>query len=130
MSIEVINPNTVHKPIFAYSHAIKAGNTIYFSMQLPINLEGQLVGPGDPVAQAEQVFTNLKNVLESAGSKMSDVVKLTTYILESDQRPKIMEVRNKYFGNHRAPSIIAVVKELAIEGALLQVDGIAVVGGG
>jgi len=128
MSIELINPASVHKPIFSYSHAVKAGNTIYISMQLPLDVNGKLVGAGDPAAQAEQVFTNLKNVLEGAGSSLNDVVKLTTFILHGEQRPAVMEVRNRFFGTHRAPSIIAVVKDLAVEGALVQVDGIAVVG--
>jgi enamine deaminase RidA (YjgF/YER057c/UK114 family) len=128
MNIEVINPKTVHKPIFSYSHAIKAGNTIYISMQLPLDINGKLVGPGDPGVQAEQVFTNLKNVLESAGSSLNDVVKLTTFIIHAEDRPAVMEARNRLFGNHKAPSIIAVVRDLAIEGALVQVDGIAVVG--
>lgn len=127
-SIEMINPSTVHQPIFAYSHAVRAGNTIYVSMQLPLDIDGKLVGVGDPAAQAEQVFTNLKNVLEAAGSSLNDVVKLTTFLLHSEQRPEVMEVRKKYFGDHKAPSVIGMIKDLSVEGALVQVDAIAVTG--
>ena len=128
MTMEEFNPPTVHKPLFAYSHAVKAGNTIFVSMQLPLDINGQLTGGNDPAEQAEQVFTNLKNVLEGAGSSLNDVVKITTFLLQKDHRPAVMEVRNRFFGKHRAPSSIAVVKDLVIEGALVQVDGIAVVG--
>ncbi|MCC6147963.1 MAG: RidA family protein [Anaerolineaceae bacterium] len=128
MKIETVNPNTVHKPIFSYSHAVKAGSTIYVSMQLPLDIDGKLVGAGDPTAQAEQVFTNLKNVLEAAGSSLGDVVKLTTFLLHSEQRPAVMEVRKKYFGEHKAPSVLGMIKDLSVEGALVQVDAIAVVG--
>jgi 2-iminobutanoate/2-iminopropanoate deaminase len=128
MSNEYINPATVHKPIFSYSHAVKSGNTLYISMQLPLDLSGKLVGPGDPTAQAEQVYTNLKNVLEAAGGSLKDIVKLTTLLSDIKHRPAAMEVRNRFFEKYRAPSIIGAVSDLLVEGALIQVDGIAVLG--
>ncbi len=127
MAKELINPKDVHEPIWPYAHAVKSGNTIYISAQLPLDAEGKLVGPGDPAAQAEQVFRNLQNVLKAAGASMEDVVKLTTYLLDFEYRPAVMEARNRFFGKHRAPSILAVVNDLPVEGALVEVDGIAVV---
>ncbi|NPV77986.1 MAG: RidA family protein [Anaerolineae bacterium] len=127
MAKELINPKDVHEPTWPYAHAVKTGNTIYISAQLPLDPEGKLVGPGDPAAQAEQVFRNLQNVLKAAGASMEDVVKLTTYLLDFEYRPAVMEARNRFFGNHRAPSILAVVNDLPVEGALVEVDGIAVV---
>ena len=127
MSKELINPKNVHEPIWPYAHAVKSGNTIYISAQLPLDLNGKLVGEGDAGAQAEQVFTNFQNVLKAAGAKMEDVDKLTTYLLDFNYRPAVMEVRNKYFGTHRAPSILAVINDMPVEGALVEVDGIAVV---
>lgn len=124
---QFINPPNVHAPIFPYSHAVRVDKTIYVSAQLPLDLSGNLVAPGDAARQAEQVFTNLKNVLEAAGATLNDVVKLTTYLTKYEYRPPVMEMRNHFFGSHRAPSILAVVRELAIEGALVEVDGIAVV---
>lgn len=127
MTKQFFSPNTVHEPIWPYEHAVKVGKTIYISAQLPLDLEGKLVGPGDPAAQAEQVFTNLQNVLEAAGATLDDVVKLTTYLLDFSYRPAVMETRNRFFGKHRAPSILAIINDLPVEGALVEVDGIAVV---
>jgi reactive intermediate/imine deaminase len=127
MTKEYLNPENVHAPIWPYSHAVKVGKTIYISAQLPLDLEGNLVGPGDPAAQAEQVFSNLQNVLNSAGANLDDVVKLTTYLLDFSYRSAVMETRNRFFGKHRAPSILAIVNDLPVEGALVEVDGIAVV---
>lgn len=106
---------------------LKVGNTIYISAQLPLDLDGNLVGAGNAAEQAEQVFTNLQNVLKAVGATLDDVVKLTTYLLDFSYRPAVMEMRNRFFGTHRAPSILAIVNDLPVEGAVVEVDGIAVV---
>ena len=128
MLLDLINPDTVHPPVMPYSHAIVARDTIYVAAQLPLDLDGRLVDDEDIDAQATQVFTNLKNVLDAAGAQLDDVVKLTTYLTALEHRPAVMEARNRFFGAHRAPSIIAVVEHLPVEGALLEIDAIAVVG--
>lgn len=126
MAKTFINPATVHAPVMPYSHAVVSGKTIYIAAQLPLDQAGNLVGPGDPAAQAEQVFRNLQEVLRAAGAGLQDVVKLTTYLTSLEYRPAVMETRNRFFGSHRAPSILAVVRDLPVEGALVEVDGIAV----
>ncbi len=126
MAKKFINPDNVHKPIWDYSHAVISGKTIYISAQLPLDRSGNLVGPNDPAAQARQVFTNLQNVLEAAGATLEHVVKLTTYLTDIAYRPPAMEVRNQFFGTHRAPSILAIVSQLPREDILIEVDGIAV----
>lgn len=127
MATTFVNPPNVHAPIMPYSHAAVAGKTIYISAQLPLDQNGNLVGPDDPAAQAEQVFRNLQAVLEAAGASLQDVVKLTTYLTSLEYRPAVMETRNRFFGQHRAPSILAIVTELPVAGALVEVDGIAVI---
>lgn len=94
--------------------------------QLPLDKDGNLVGPGDPVAQAEQVFRNLQAALRAVDANLGDVVKLTTYLRDLEHRPLVMEVRNRFFGSHRAPSTLALVVDLPVPGALLQIDAIAV----
>jgi enamine deaminase RidA (YjgF/YER057c/UK114 family) len=66
MAQRLINPENVHSPIMPYSHAVVTGDTIYLSAQLPLGVDGRLVGRDDIDAQAEQVFTNMRNVLEGA----------------------------------------------------------------
>ncbi|HEY8838640.1 MAG TPA: RidA family protein, partial [Dehalococcoidia bacterium] len=78
MSNEIIRPSTVAKTT-GYSPAVRAGNTLYISGQVSQDLDGNIVGRGDIVAQAAQVFANLKAVVEAAGASLQDVVKLTTY---------------------------------------------------
>lgn len=126
MAKRLINPDTVHTPIMPYSHAVVAGKTIYVSAQLPLDEGGELVGAGDATAQAEQVFSNLENVLTAAGASLEDVVKLTTYLTSLEHRHEVMEARNRFFGSHRAPSILAIVREVPVPGAVVEVDAIAV----
>ena len=126
MPLRFVEPDRVHRPVMPAVHAVVADRTVYVSAQLPLDQDGLLVGPDDIDRQAEQVFTNLSEVLRAAGAQLGDVVKMTTYILDLEHRPQVMDVRNRFFGSHRAPSIIAVVDGLPVEGALLEVDAIAV----
>ncbi len=62
--------------------AVRAGNTVYVRGQIGTDFEGNLVGLGDPAAQAEQAMKNVKQLLEEAGSDLSHIVKTTTYIID------------------------------------------------
>ena len=69
MSFQVIQPDSVHDTTaFAYSHAVRMGDLIFVAGEVPRDRNGDLVGKGDVRVQTEQVFENLKAVLESAGS--------------------------------------------------------------
>ncbi len=125
MSKEIVVPEKVHSTT-GYSHAVRAGDTIYVSGQVALNHEGHLMGKGDVEQQAVQVFENLKGVLESAGASLEDVVKLTTYATHFSFRHKIMEVRSRYFTRVPASTFV-VVTSLADPDLLLEVEAIAVV---
>jgi enamine deaminase RidA (YjgF/YER057c/UK114 family) len=59
--------------------AVRGGNTVYLSGQIALGSDGKLVGEGDLAAQAHQCFANIRAILQRAGGKMTDIVKLTTY---------------------------------------------------
>ena len=127
MSIEVIKPTTVH-PVSGYSHAARHGNMVYAAGQVAQGLNGEVVGKGDISAQADQVYTNLKNVLEAAGSSLGQIVKMTTYTTSLAYRSAIREARAKFFGplNYDPPNTFVVVASLATPDFLLEVEAIAV----
>ncbi len=79
-----------------YSQAIIAGNMLFTSGQIPIDPKTGNIAEGLE-AQAEQVFTNIKNLIEASGSDMSHVVKTTVFIKNMDDFAKINEVYAKYF---------------------------------
>ena len=89
---------------------------------------GELVGPGDPAAQAERVFENLRAVLAAAGATFADVVKLGVFTTDIAYLPAIREVRDRYLDAGNPPASTAVqVGALFQPGYLVEIDALAVV---
>ena len=88
--------NKAPAAIGPYSQAVVVGNMIYTSGQIPVNPQNGKI-PDGAVEQANQVFTNIKNLLESAGTSIDNVVKTTVFIKNMDDFAKINEVYQKYF---------------------------------
>ena len=113
------------EPISHYADAVVAGNTLYLSGIVPVDAAGDVVGGDDVVAQARQVFANMGLVLAAAGATAADVVKVTVYLLDVDDRPKINPVREEFFGDARPASTLVEVSRLAVPGARLEIEAIA-----
>ena len=88
--------NKAPAAIGPYSQAVVVGEMIYTSGQIPVNPQNGKI-PDGAVEQANQVFTNIKNLLESAGTSIDNVVKTTVFIKNMDDFAKINEVYQKYF---------------------------------
>jgi enamine deaminase RidA (YjgF/YER057c/UK114 family) len=125
MARQVIRPTTVH-PVKAYSHGIRNGNLLHIAGQVPLDREGKLVGKGDIKAQAEQVYANLKGVVEAAGGSLANIAKITTYTTNRAYRPVISEVRAKYLPTDPPASTFLVITSLAEPDFLLEIEAIAV----
>ena len=122
-----LNPAGLPAPISHYSNGVKAGDTIYVAGQVALDGEGRLVGPGDVVAQTRQVLENIRGVLHAGGATLDDVVKVTVYLANVDDRPRINEVRQAYFGANRPASTLVEVSRLAFPGLLVEIEAVAVV---
>ena len=119
-----ISTNTAPAAIGPYSQAIVSGNTLFCSGQIPLNPQtGEI--PEGVEAQAEQALTNVKNLIESAGGKIDNVIKTTVFIKNMDDFGKINEIYAKYFTGKPARSCVAV-KALP-KGVLCEVETIAAV---
>lgn len=130
MSFKVIQPETVHDTTaFAYSHAVRMGDLIFVAGEVPRDRRGDLVGKGDVRAQIEQVFENLKAVLEAAGSGLDKVGKVTVFTTSLEYRPVIHEVRSRIFREvgHLPASTLAVVTSLADPDWLVEIEAVATV---
>jgi 2-iminobutanoate/2-iminopropanoate deaminase len=128
MSIEVIQPKSVHDTTaFSYSHAVKMGNLVFVAGQVALDAAGNLVGEGDVAAQTEQVFRNLKAVLEAAGSGIDKVGKVTVFTTKLEYRPTIHGIRARVFKEAgRFPaSTLAVVSSLADPRWLVEIEAVA-----
>ena len=113
-------------PISHYTDAVRAGDLLFVSGCVPVDGDGKLV-PGDVVVQARQVFANIGAVLEAAGAGFRDVVKVTVFLLDVGDRPAVNTVREEVFGRARPASTLVEVSGLAIPGALIEVEAVALI---
>ena len=114
------------EPISHYTDAVLAGGLLFVSGCVPVDERGQLVGSEDVVAQARQVFANVGKVLAAAGARFANIVKVTVYLLNVDDRARINPVRQDVFGRSRPASTLIEVSRLAVPGALIEIDAVAV----
>jgi 2-iminobutanoate/2-iminopropanoate deaminase len=116
------------RPVFAHSaDAVRAGGLLFVAGILPADESGALVGADEVVAQAEHVFAELGDILLAGGSSFEDVVKVSVYLTDINDRPLVNPVRQRVFGATRPASTLVEVSALAVPGAKIEVDCIALV---
>jgi enamine deaminase RidA (YjgF/YER057c/UK114 family) len=125
------NPSTIHATR-GYSHVVETtspSRTIYTAGQLGRTADGEMAGaPGDFRAQAVQAFENLKFALAAAGATFKHVVKLNNYLVDISHIQIYFEVRDRYVDTKAPPASTTIqISKLAHEGALYEVEAIAVV---
>ena len=113
------------EPISHYTDAVRVGDLLFVSGCVPVDADGRLVGGDDVVAQARQAFANVGAILEAAGAGFADVAKVTIFLTDVDDRPKINPVRQELFGAVRPASTLVEVPRLAIPGAKIEVEAVA-----
>jgi 2-iminobutanoate/2-iminopropanoate deaminase len=125
------NPDTVAAPMGTYSQAVRVetGDAVWIhvSGQIAIDLEGNLVGPGDVRAQTRQVFENLRAILAANGATFADVVKIGTYLTTLEDLAGMREVRSEYLTAEPPASTAVQVVALVVPDALIEIDLVAVV---
>ena len=130
--LEAVNPPALVKP-HGYSHAyeVQGGKTLYIAGQVALDREGALVGAGDLVAQFRQVCENLRAAVGARGGQLTDIVKLTVYVLSTaDYKARAREiggVYREYFGRHYPAMTLVEVKGLYDDGCAIEIEAIAVV---
>lgn len=115
------------EPISHFTDAVRAGEFLYVSGIVAVDGDGSLVGGDDVVAQTRQVFENMRAVLAAAGCGFEDVVKVTIFLTDVDDRPLINPVRQEVFGTTRPASTLVEVPRLAVEGAKVEIECVALV---
>ncbi|MDP9261382.1 MAG: RidA family protein [Actinomycetota bacterium] len=124
---EEIRVPELAEPISHYTDAVRAGDLLFVSGFVPVDGDGRLVGGDDVVAQTRQVLANLGAVLSAAGATFADVVKVTVYLTDIADRVRINPVRQEVFGDARPASTLVEVSALAVPGAKLEIEAVALI---
>ena len=111
---------------YRISQAIRVGDFVFVSGQAAIDTSGALVGVGDFDAQAEQTFRNLERVLVTAGSGLDRVVKVTIFLTDMSNFPKIVDLRARWFREPYPADTIVEVRSLALPELEIEIEAIAV----
>jgi 2-iminobutanoate/2-iminopropanoate deaminase len=125
---EEFRVESLAEPLSHYTDAVRAGDLVFVSGVVPVDGDGRLVGGDDVVEQARQVFGNLGEVLAATGTSFANVVKVTVFLTDVDDRARINPVRQEAFGEARPASTLVEISRLAVPGAKIEVEAVAVVG--
>lgn len=127
---EVIKTTKAPAAIGAYSQAIKVGNMVYTSGQLPLDPATGKMVEGDIKAQTTQVMKNLAAILKAAGTSMRHAVKVTVYIRNLSDFPGMNEVYSEWLNPEKPPARSSVPNVDLPFGALVEIDVVAGIYGG
>lgn len=112
-----------------YSPAVRAGDWCYLSGQVPIDAEGRTVGALDPAAQWRQCLDNIKELLESAGAGMRDIVFLQLFVTDMDAvYLEHGEIRREYFDVPFPASTVTETPRLAQPDWMIEIQAVAYLG--
>jgi 2-iminobutanoate/2-iminopropanoate deaminase len=117
--VEGLNP-----PISHYTDAVRFGDVLYVSGCGPLDGDMNLIGGDDVAAQTRQVLTNLQRILEAAGASFADILKVTVYLTDVNDREKINPVRQEFFGDAKPASTLIGVAALAIPNMKVEIEAI------
>lgn len=125
---DVIQPPELPVPQ-PYSLGYRVGNLLWVAGQTATGDDGQVVGPGDPRAQAECIYRRIGLILREAGATPQDVTMIRTYLTDMRYQPIVREVRANFFQGHKPASTSVQVVALAQPEYLIEVEVFAVIGG-
>jgi len=123
--IERIHPAGAPAPRGPYSPAVRAGDTIYVSGQVPVDAVTGHVVTGDVRAETRQVLTNIRNILAGCGASLADVVRCAVYLTDATDFKAMNEVYAEFFGEARPARTTIIVAALPLPGAKVEIDAIA-----
>ena len=113
---------------FCIAQGYQVGNLIFLSGQAALDLEGNVVGSADFDLQAEQALRNVQMLLDRAGSGLDKLIKVTIYLTDMANFPKIVELRREWFTPPYPADTIVEVRSLALPELMIEIDAIALSG--
>ena len=130
--IQFHNPPSLPKAVgFSHAAETRGGRTLYLAGQVSKDRDGRVVAKGDLVGQFRQVCENLKAAVTAGGGQLTDVVKLTIYVLDAGDYKRnaraIGAVYREYFGKHFPAMTLVGARDLfdAADGCVIEIEGVA-----
>jgi reactive intermediate/imine deaminase len=127
MRREIVSTDAAPQAIGTYSQAVRAGDTVYLSGQIPLVPETMELVQGDMEAQIRRVFDNLSAVAAAAGGSLADVVKLNVFLTDLSHFPLVNQVMAEYF-SEPYPARAAIGVAALPKGAAVEMDAVMVLG--
>jgi enamine deaminase RidA (YjgF/YER057c/UK114 family) len=123
---EVITGPSPWPARYTFSPAVRAGNLLFISGMTAGDETGQIVGPGDIVAQTRYIFAKFGRLLAAAGAGFEHIVQTTEYVTTTENYAKTAAVRREIFEDRFPTATGVIVAGLLREGALIEISAIAV----
>ena len=127
MPRQVIHSDNAPAAIGTYSQAVRVGETVYLSGQIPLDPATMELVDGDFATSAHQVFKNLRAVCEAAGGSLADIAKLNLFLTDLSHFATVNEVMAEYFADPYPARAAIGVTELP-KGAVIEADAVMVLG--
>lgn len=121
----IIRTDRAPAAIGTYSQAVRSGDTVYLSGQIPLDPATMELVPGGIEAQVERVFTNLAAVAEAAGGSLAEVVKLNVFLVDLEDFARVNEVMARHF-QEPYPARAAIGVAALPKGAAVEMDAVLV----
>jgi len=125
MERERVSSGTEWESEVGYSRAVRVGDEIQVSGTTATDEDGDLVGAGDPYAQAKQAIANVETALEEAGGSLDDVIRTRTYVTDIEQWEEIGKAHGEAFGEARPATSMVEVQRLIDPEMLVEIEAVA-----